>query len=908
TDCEKVLCGLVADLLRLPSAGVTDSFFDLGGDSITAIQLVSRARTAGYRLSVRDVFKCPTVAELATVTKEIAKKSSAAAEAPEQDDEGTGPLPLTPVMNWWREHDGETTAFSQSMTLRAPLGLTRDRLVAAVQALLDHHPALRLRFADGPDEKGSPDEADGKGLWTLQTLAPGAVRAKECVHLHRVHDAGGEQGGHSGPSAVPDPSAAPDGASLGDALRDATRDARGRLDPRAGGKLQAVFVDRGPQQHGRVVLVVHHFAVDGVSWRILLPDLAAAYEAVAAGSRPQLPPTGTSFRQWARLLADQGEEGERKDETALWTAALSGPDPQLVTAGTVTGSRGIGHLRTTMPPDRTRALLTEVGAAFHCGVEPVLLTGFSLALEEWRRRRGLDSGDVLVDLESHGRPDVDGVELSRTVGWFTSVFPVRLEPTGCEWNDVWTAGPALGQALKAVKESLRTVPDRGVGYGVLRYLDPRTRPELAELSSPQLGFNYLGRMSAAQDTDWGLTTDAAALEGDEQHEGAALPGGHLIDVNSLTVDGPDGPVLSAEWSWSAGLFRPAEVRELADLWFSALYALVAHTATPGAGGRSPSDLPLVELRQDEVEQLERSHPGLTDVLPLTSLQQGLVFHSLFAPDSPDVYQAQIVMRLGEKPDSGVLRAAARALLQRHPNLAAAFVHEDLSRPVQVLPGTLEPPWRETDLTGVAAERREPVFQRLLHADLRQRFSLDQPPLMRFSLFDCGPGDHRLVLTNHHLLLDGWSMPLLVRELFALYSAHGDTGQLPPVTPYREHLAVLAGLDGDAARTAWQETLDGIEESTRLTDGDISVGAVPPQPMQIVLPDELTAALRRTASHGGLTLNNVLLAAWAILLARSCGTRDVVFGTTVSGRRPEVPGMESMIGLFINTVPVRVTVD
>lgn len=560
-----------------------------------------------------------------------------------------------------------------------------------------------------------------------------------------------------------------------------------------------------------------------------------------------------------------------------------------------------------MPPERTRELLTEVGAAFHCGVEPVLLTGFSLALEEWRRRRGLDPGDVLLDLESHGRPDLPDVELSRTVGWFTSVFPVRLEPTGCDWNDVWTAGPALGRALKRVKERLKAVPDRGVGYGVLRYLDPRTRPELAELGSPQLGFNYLGRMSAAQDADWGVTTDTAALEGDG-HEEAALPGGHLIDVNSLTVDGPDGPVLSAEWSWTAGLFRPAEVRELADLWFSALYALVAHAATPGAGGRSPSDLPLAGLGQEEVERLEQSYPGLTDVLPLTSLQQGLVFHSLFAPDSPDVYQAQIVMRLGERPGTAALRAATRALLERHPNLGAAFVHEDLPRPVQVLPGALEPPWREIDLTTVAEERRERVFRRLLHADLRRRFTLGRPPLLRFSLFDCGPGDHRLVLTNHHLLLDGWSMPLLVRELFALYAAHGDTGQLPAVTPYREHLAALADLDLDAARTAWQETLDGIEESTRLTTGHISAGAVPPQPMQIVLPGELTSALRRTATQSGLTLNNVLLAAWAMLLALSSGTRDVVFGTTVSGRRPEVPGMESMIGLFINTVPVRVTID
>ncbi|QPP06025.1 amino acid adenylation domain-containing protein [Streptomyces bathyalis] len=966
TERERVLCDIVAGLLRLPSAGVTDAFFDLGGDSITAIQLVSRARSAGLRFSVRDVFKHPTVAELAAVAQEIKGKSpragaagtaargtstsgadadvageadsDSAATGPASVAEACGPVPLTPVMHWWREHGGETTRFSQHMTLRAPLGLTRHRLVAAVQSLLDHHHALRLRFGapEGPGEHAGP--------WTLEVPPPGAVHAEDCVKYVRSRDGGEQESSH------------------GQALSEAVRAAEDRLDPRAGRMLQAVFLDRGRDHPGRVVLVVHHFAVDGVSWRILLPDLASAYDAVAAGKRPELPPAATSFRQWARLLAGQGEEGARKDETALWSSALPGPGPApadtaaRTPAGTATGPAGTGvagtgpagtgtgveRLRVTMPPGRTRALLTEVGAAFHCGVEPVLLTGFTLALEEWRRRRGLAPGDVVLDLESHGRPDGDGtagadgdegVELSRTVGWFTSVHPVRFEPTGCDWGDVWSATPALGQALKQVKERLRAVPDRGVGYGVLRYLDPRTGPGLAELGTPQLGFNYLGRFGAADDADWSPANDGDGFAGAEHRAdsdqrdhgdqsdrgedrggtgtGSALPGGHLIDVNSLTADGPDGPVLSAEWSWAAGEFRPAEIRELADLWFSALYALTAHAASPGAGGRSPSDLPLTGLRQEEVDRLEESYPDLTDVLPLTSLQQGLVFHSLFAPGSPDVYQAQIVLRLRDEPDAEAMRAAARALLERHPNLGAAFVHEDLLRPVQVLQRAVEPPWREADLTGVAAGRREAVIRRLLHADLRRRFTLDRPPLMRFSLFRCGDDDHRLVLTNHHLLLDGWSMPLLVRELFALYAVHaGSSTQtaLPAVTPYREHLAVLARLDEDAARAAWRESLAGVDAATRLTGGEISAGAVPPQPLHIVLPDETAAALRRTAAHGGLTLNNLLLAAWALLLARSCGTRDVLFGTTVSGRRPEVAGMESMIGLFINTVPVRLTVD
>jgi pristinamycin I synthase 2 len=965
SERERVLCGIVAELLRLPSAGVTDGFFDLGGDSITAIQLVSRARAAGLRFSVRDVFKHPTVAELADVAEEFTRGADARptevkaaagrkgaeadgggagtgsagaadsspdgeADAAGFDAEACGPVPLTPVMHWWREHGGEIAEFSQHMTLRAPLGLTRDRLAAAVGALLDHHHALRMRFTapTGEDEHSGP--------WTLHIPPPGSVPAEECVHVVDATATGGTDGQPEAQRA----------AGYAESTSRAIRMAQQRLDPRDGRMLQAVFVDRGPDRHGRVVLAVHHFAVDGVSWRILLPDIAAAYDAVADGRSPELPPAVTSFRSWARLLADQGDRGAREDEKALWSAALPRPDEETESAlagrhadGPAVGV-GVRRLRASMPPGRTHALLTQVGAAFHCGIEPVLLTGFALAVEEWRRRRGLPSGDVVLDLESHGRPDGDRepsgahgggitpeeVELSRTVGWFTSVHPVRLPPTGCGWGDVWKATPALGRALKQVKERLRAVPDRGVGFGVLRRLDPRTGPGLAALGTPRFGFNYLGRLAAAGDTDWSAVpdgegfadatdpsgrTDSYDPSGPTSGGAVRLPGGHLIEVNSLTADGPDGPELSAEWSWAEGHFRTAEIRELADLWFSALYALIAHAATPGAGGRSPSDLPLAGLEQDEIEALESRWPALTDVLPLTPLQQGLVFHSLFSPGNPDVYQAQIVLRLRGEPDPDALRRAACSLLERHPNLGAAFVHQDLRSPVQVLTEGAEPPWREADLSRVRSGRRERVLRRLLHADLRRRFELDRPPLMRLSLFHCGDGDHRLVLTNHHLLLDGWSMPLLVRELFALYALHagnGDAPELPAVTPYREHLAVLARSDHDAARKAWREHLAGAGAPTRLSSGEISAGAVPPQSLHRVLPGQLTAALRRIASRAGLTLGNVLLAAWALLLARSCGTRDVVFGTTVSGRRPEIAGMESMIGLFINTVPVRVAID
>jgi non-ribosomal peptide synthase protein (TIGR01720 family) len=280
-----------------------------------------------------------------------------------------------------------------------------------------------------------------------------------------------------------------------------------------------------------------------------------------------------------------------------------------------------GHLTLTLPSAVTDALLTRVPAAFHGGIDDVLLTGLALAVADWCRRhvQGAThvaphyggSHAVLLDLEGHGREEglVSGaVDLTRTVGWFTSLYPVRLDPGLLDLEEALSGGPALGRALKTIKEQLRAVPGKGLGYGLLRYLNGETAAELAGTPAPQLGFNYLGRFAAPSGSD--LRPDlAAAPEGGELGGGGHgdMPLAHALEVNALTLDGAEGSRLSATWSWAPALVSEAEVRDLAQRWFAALEALVRHVDAPDAGGRSPSDLPLVGLSQREIERLERKY-------------------------------------------------------------------------------------------------------------------------------------------------------------------------------------------------------------------------------------------------------------------------------------------------------------
>ncbi|WKX69503.1 condensation domain-containing protein [Streptomyces sp. XD-27] len=304
--------------------------------------------------------------------------------------------------------------------------------------------------------------------------------------------------------------------------------------------------------------------------------------------------------------------------------------------------------------------------------------------------------------------------------------------------------------------------------------------------------------------------------------------------------------------------------------------------------------------------------GLEDVLPLSPLQEGLLFHALAEePETDsagaDIYTTQLVLDLTGPLDAPRLRAAAAALLRRHANLRAGFRQRANGQPIQVVHREVPLPWQETDLTRLPAGERDDVLRAILADERAHRFDLAAPPALRFRLVRREERLHSLVLTNHHILWDGWSAPVLQRELLTLYAGHGDPAALPPVSPYRTYLAWLARQDRAASEEAWRRALDGLAEPTLVAPGP-ERKPVQPEYRTVELPEELTARLVAGARADGLTLNTLLQGVWAMVLRELTGRTDVVFGSVVSGRPPEISGIETMVGLFINTVPVRVRLD
>ncbi len=766
-------------------------------------------------------------------------------------DEGIGPLPATPIMRWLASVDGPTEQFNQTVLVQAPVGVTEADVVVVLQALLDRHAMLRLRVDD-----------HGAGGWSLRVPEAGSVDARGCLHTADV---------------------------LSD---EAVVVARSRLNPTAGVMVSALWV----VPTGQLLVIIHHLVVDGVSWRILLEDLNFAWAQHRGGQQVALPISGTSFQRWATLLAEHAHHPDVVDQAGAWRQIAEMPPVLPAVRPAVDTYASAGNLSVELDAETTRMLLGEVPAAFHTGIHEILLIAFGLAVAEFV---GAGGAPIVIDAEGHGRHDEldPHIDLSRTVGWFTTKYPVALAVGDLDWEQVVAGESGLGALIKDAKEQLGALPD-GLTYGLLRYLNPEVD---LDGSDPPIGFNYLGRLGAVggdasgdiweiRQDGWSVTGTAAAIP---------MPLMHTVELNAGTVDTDTGPRLRAGWTWAPSALDHAQVSRLSRLWFDALAGICAHVRR-GGGGLTPSDITPAHLSQQQIDELCRQQP-VADILPLTPLQKGLLYHASIAHScGDDVYAVQLDVTLSGRLDQHRLRDAVQMVVSRHPNLAARFC-QHFDDPVQIIPTDPAVPWRYVELDSGAVDFDEQI-QQVCAAERAAVCDLAGQPAFRAALIRAGHDQHRFVLTNHHIVLDGWSLPIVLQELFASYYGQ----RLPAAVPYRRFVSWLAGRDREAARAAWREVLAGFTTPTLVGPPD-RLGHGRRAAASFRVPEQTTRAVNELARTSHTTVNTVLQAAFAQLLMALTGQHDVAFGSVVSGRPAEVPGADSMVGLLINTVPVRATI-
>ncbi|MFJ3523302.1 amino acid adenylation domain-containing protein [Pseudomonas sp. NPDC090203] len=833
---EATLAELWQKALNVEAVGRHDNFFTLGGDSILSLQIIARARRQGIRLTPKQLFEKQTIAELAQVAVvSEAKPAAIPAAAPVAPRD----FALTPIQaRFFALSVSERAHWNQSLLLNLPQALDVALLHQALALLLAQHDSLRLSFHQGSDgqwlQRYRDSESAERVLWTCE--------------LTRAQDL----------------------ASLSD-------EAQRSLNIETGPLLRVVHA-RLPSGEGRLLLAIHHLAVDGVSWRVLLEDLQHAYSRLVAGQPVALAEKTASFQAWSQSLQNLAQSTELAAQLPYWQA-LQVDEACLPGDASIQSLVGDGEtLSLTLDAQDTRRLLSEAPAAYRTRIDDLLLAALSQALWLWSGRRR-----HVISLEGHGREDSSGaLDLSRSVGWFTSLYPVALD--ACD--------DAIA-TLKAVKETVRAVPDKGLGYGVLRYL---SKAELPELVGQGVTFNYLGRFD---DTEGALFSLSGQAPGNLRD-----PKGPL--ANALAVDGQvrDGQ-LHLDWTFSRQRFSRETIEQLVALYREQLLQLIAHCSDEHNAGLTPSDFPLAGLNQAQLDALEIPSRDIEDILPLAPMQQGILLHSLLEQGN-GIYLMQDQYEVGSHVDFDAFKFAWQQVVQRHPALRTAFHGLESGVQRQVVMRRVPSPAQLIDLSHLSREAAEAELEEVLAAEREQGFDFARAPLLRLRLVKFGEADFRIVQSHHHALIDAWCRGLMLTEFFAHYRAHleGRHVSLPAARPYRDFLAWLAEQDEMVSRDYWRQALAGFTDVTPLPYRHSPHGEPQMRDVTLALGVEQTSKLADQARQHRLTANTFVQAAWALLLMQHADRDEVLFGVTVAGRPTELEGIEGALGLFINTLPLR----
>ncbi|OXS22705.1 non-ribosomal peptide synthetase [Pseudomonas fluorescens] len=843
---ESNLAAIWCAVLNVQQVGLDDNFFELGGDSILSIQVVSRARQAGIHFSPRDLFQHQTVRALAAVatrTEHIRAEQGVL----------TGRSGLTPIQQWFFETPMPNRQhWNQALLLKPLQLLDPHRLEQALLAVLEHHDALRLSFT----RRDAQWHAEHLGVPRGGVLMQAQVRdMAQCTALFN--------------------------------------DTQRSLDLQHGPLLRALLVD-GPEGQQRLLIAIHHLVVDGVSWRVLLEDLQTVYRQLSAGQSVSLPAKTSALRDWAaRLQAYAGSESLR-EELAVWQAQLAGPDVALPVdrAHGALRNRDADSVSVRLDAERTRQLLQQAPSAYRTQVNDLLLTALARVLCRWSGH-----ASALIQLEGHGRePLFDDIDLTRSVGWFTSAYPLRLTPQDGQ-----------GDSIKAIKEQLRAVPHKGLGYGVLRYLaDAGCKQQMAALPSAEITFNYLGQF------DQSFGADALFHPLDEPAGQAHDPDAPL--PNALSVDSQVyGGELLLRWTFSRERYDPRTIGALAEAYLAELHSLIEHCLSDQAGGLTPSDFPLARLTQAQLDSLPVPAHVIEDVYPLTPMQEGLLLHTLLEPGT-GLYYMQDRYRINSELDPERFAQAWQAVIARHEALRASFcwnVGEDM---LQVIHAPGSTPIEYLDWRHAPEAEHEPRLQALLKAEREAGFDLLNQAPFHLRLIRVGEARYWFMMSNHHILIDAWCRSLLMNDFFEIYLALGEGRDAQLATPprYRDYIAWLQRRNLSEARQWWQQNLKGFERTTPIPSDRPFLREHAGHSGGMVVGDCYTrldahdgAQLRELAQAHQLTVNTFAQAAWALVLRRVSGDRDVVFGVTVAGRPVDMPEMQHTVGLFINSIALRV---
>lgn len=851
------LQSLWCQLLGASDIGGDDNFFRLGGDSILVLKLKAMLLREGFNFNVPAFYRQPTINALEVLLEN--KKTQA------QQQAVVGEQLLMPAQRWFFELEQQHLHhFNQAVMLTCLQGAKPQLLTSTIEAVVSRHDALRLSFVE---------TAQG---WQGQYRPINKQMIEQMVAVRALSD-----------SDEVEALAASYQASL-------------ELD----GPLFKALLIQLADGSSRVLLIAHHLLIDGVSWRIVLADLMSAYEQAQQGQKIQLGQKSTSLQRWAKGLNDAAQLESVTQELAYWRSQLDKPVSPI--RYNLQGSNKVADQQSvslSFDHEVTQQLLTETRRAYNIGIEALLLAGLSEALYRWQ---GLKQVRLL--LENHGRDlTLDELDVSATVGWFTALYPLHLTHAG-----------GLHEQLNATKRQVTQVPAKGANLGVLRY-HTELLPEASRCSQGDLIlFNYLGQFDQSIDQK-SLFTMAQEKMGPLVSEERQRD--NLMSFDGLISQGQ----LKFTLRFSEQQLSLHSMEALIEQFKHSVESLVAHCANTATGQYSPVDFPQVNIGEQKLADIQRVAHPLKDIYPATPTQQGMAYHSMTAHDSGDhAYTNQIYFDLHGELVVDAFAKAWRNLVADNDIFRTALVALDDGNFVQALyhSSDFEFNYFSSSVDGQqrSVEQIEAAFEQHKAQDQQRGFDLSQPCLMRVSVWQLASNCYRILWTNHHTVMDGWSIPLVFNDVLRHYHndlavEQNDSLAIAARPSFKHYIDWLSEQDKTQALTFWQDELAGVNRGCLLAgdvrsqhlqddnqaNGQDKAGAV--GEAVLALSEQHNQQLLELSQSQGITPASLVQMAWGYLLSQYTGDEQVVFGTTISGRPADLNACDQIIGSFINTVPV-----
>lgn len=846
-EIQEKLVEIWQDMLSKTPIGINDDFFLLGGDSIKAIQISIKLQECRLKLEMKDLFEYRNIKEISPYVKPL--KTVIAQDAV------SGNIQLTPVQKWFfGQNFAKPQHFNQAVMLFRKEGFDGAIVAEVFARILETHDALRMVFRE---ENG------------------------QIVQINREMDKtqsffGFEEADLGGDPDYPVKIAAQ------------AEQVQASIDLASGPLVKLKLFKTGNGDH--LLIVIHHLVVDAVSFRILFEDFSAGYSQRLENREIQLTEKTHSFKAWSECLYHYADSKKLRKEMAYWNELerfrfKSLPGKQAQEANRLKDSH---CLQLFIPEEETAQLLTQVNHPYRTETNDILLAALGMAVKEWA---GIDQ--VFVSLEGHGREEIfEDMNVTRTVGWFTTSFPVVLD----------MSDPDVGHRLKTVKEYLRHIPNRGIGYGVLKYLSKEPKPAAFEIK-PEISFNYLGQFDREVATGVFKISDlpAGTVMSPE------LERWSILDINALVTDGR----LLIRFDYPRNEFDEAAITQLMACYHENLRRIIRHCLGKTGVERTPSDFEDKGLSLEELDQILAMEPEAEKIYSLSPMQEGMLFHSILA-ETPYAFLEQNVFSFSGSIDPGLFEASFNILLERHEVLRTRFVYREVRQPRQVVVKKRQLTIHVEDISDLEPARRSACIQEFIARDRRHVFDLTRDLLIRLSILKTAADSFKVVWSFHHILMDGWCVGIIIKEFLQIYQSLKNNLPLSmaSVAPYHSYIQWLEKQDKDETLNYWGEYLRGYQPGFGLMGFAKAneQNQYRQTETRFVMDETLSKALEDLAAEYHATTNIVFQALWGVMLHRYCNQNDIVFGTITSGRPPELNGIDNMVGLFINTIPVRVRDD